>query len=466
MDTTRTTAEDLIDILKEVVSAFEFKHSTANTDSKYKNFANKVYKNYILITDDESATFKRYELANNKSFTPYEKSLVKIILDALGDCAAASSDNQIRFSNLAPYYLLQAIASFINEGKNKSFIVDEILLHQLISKIERWSQRTYEGDRTDLSFLIVSKYNNGDANNSDIYINDVINQDFIATLSDVGSSCIVLDSKCRIVEHLSKVNKTKVFSEYDSPLFFDDILSQVKFRFKGKRFILLSLLSNGEILIIRDGVLRFAKRRGQWRSFDAEIIERTLNAKNMLLSGNISKKIYRAVLDVSFNRTGGCLAIVDDKNSDYITMLSKLISGEDVFDEDIRNEMLKFPTNQSETSEIDKRKKESRRKALTKMIFSNAKAVKNEINITDLEFSRKLLQELMSIDGATVITTSGKLIAVGAIVSLPKGSESGGRTAAAKALAKLGAGIKISEDGEIKCYVKGQKDVELEFIAG
>lgn len=55
-------------------------------------------------------------------------------------------------------------------------------------------------------------------------------------------------------------------------------------------------------------------------------------------------------------------------------------------------------------------------------------------------------------DGATLITTSGDILAAGAIVQVRPGSTGGGRTAAAKSLAPLGVGIKVSQDGPITAY--------------
>ena len=56
------------------------------------------------------------------------------------------------------------------------------------------------------------------------------------------------------------------------------------------------------------------------------------------------------------------------------------------------------------------------------------------------------------VGGTTVIDHHGNLLAVGAILQIPSGSEGGGRLAAAKALSTKGVGIKISQDGGIRCY--------------
>ena len=68
------------------------------------------------------------------------------------------------------------------------------------------------------------------------------------------------------------------------------------------------------------------------------------------------------------------------------------------------------------------------------------------------ELDRKLRQELLSIDGATVINNEGEILAVGAIILIETGGFSGGRLAASKTLSKYGVALKISADGQIQGF--------------
>lgn len=70
--------------------------------------------------------------------------------------------------------------------------------------------------------------------------------------------------------------------------------------------------------------------------------------------------------------------------------------------------------------------------------------------------ARRIRQEVLALDGATVIDHLGQVLAVGAIVHVPAGSEGGGRLAAAKRLSKLGLGIKVSSDGPITGFRDGK----------
>jgi len=70
------------------------------------------------------------------------------------------------------------------------------------------------------------------------------------------------------------------------------------------------------------------------------------------------------------------------------------------------------------------------------------------------ELDRRLRQELLAIDGATIIGHEGLVLAVGAILQIEGGSAGGGRLAAAIALSKYGTGIKVSQDGGIKGFYR------------
>jgi hypothetical protein len=67
--------------------------------------------------------------------------------------------------------------------------------------------------------------------------------------------------------------------------------------------------------------------------------------------------------------------------------------------------------------------------------------------------------ELLALDGATIIDHLGALLAVGAIVQIQAGSTGGGRLAAAKTLAGLGLGVKISQDGQVRGFDSGTNEV-------
>ena len=74
------------------------------------------------------------------------------------------------------------------------------------------------------------------------------------------------------------------------------------------------------------------------------------------------------------------------------------------------------------------------------------------------ELDASVLAALASLDGATVVDRSGRLLAAGAILrhppgdARPLGSVEGARTTAALAASRVGPVLKVSEDGDITFY--------------
>ena len=125
--------------------------------------------------------------------------------------------------------------------------------------------------------------------------------------------------------------------------------------------------------------------------------------------------VYESCLDASFARTGACVGLIVSAQADAWTGVA--------------------------TSSRDHLANSDSEKArnLSRMVGGRRFQ----------ELDRRLRQELLSMDGAILIGHTGSVHAVGAILQIPGGSIGGGRLAAARALAPLGVGIKVSQDGGI-----------------
>jgi DNA integrity scanning protein DisA with diadenylate cyclase activity len=82
------------------------------------------------------------------------------------------------------------------------------------------------------------------------------------------------------------------------------------------------------------------------------------------------------------------------------------------------------------------------------------------------ELSRRQRLEMLSMDGATLIRQDGTIICAGAILRVPGGSVGGGRLAAAHAISAHGVGIKISQDGPVKAFVREEGVITQHFSMG
>jgi hypothetical protein len=185
--------------------------------------------------------------------------------------------------------------------------------------------------------------------------------------------------------------------------------------------VALVLTRSGDLLIFKDRRLQFAKRRGSWRYYTHTPIVSRLGAGRKALR----TAVYESCLDVSFARTGGCIAVL---NATEEGRLPRFV---------INAEML-----------------ETAKRTHTKLLRST---IRKRFHLLD----RRLRQELISLDGAVVLRHSGEVLAVGTIVRVPSGSKGGGRLAAAMQLSKLGLGVKISADGPVIGYRNREETFRL-----
>ena len=146
---------------------------------------------------------------------------------------------------------------------------------------------------------------------------------------------------------------------------------------------------------------------------------------------SIAKEIYLSILDVSFSHTGGSIAIIDKEYTEKV-------KNEYIFRDDL--------------DRVDQ--KDEKKQILKRLIEAG---VGNEYRLFHI-LDRKLRQDLLSLDGATVIDSYGKILSIGSIVKISGGSDEGGRTAATKQLACYGLGIKVSEDGHITAYGRNKDE--------
>lgn len=179
----------------------------------------------------------------------------------------------------------------------------------------------------------------------------------------------------------------------------------------------VALNRNGEILVFRGQCLRFALRAGGWLHFTHEAALSAIHLPHKLA---VKTALYETLLDVSFARTGGCLAVVERTN---LGQLTGMVSPDD------------YLAPQAPNSPSTK-----------------GKLLAAAVGSSFTNIDRRVRAELLALDGATIVDHLGKIIAVGAIVQIQAGSTGGGRLAAAKTLGSLGLGVKISQDGGVKGF--------------
>lgn len=317
---------------------------------------------------------------------------------------------------------------------------DASILHTIISRMIEWSSKTYEGK--SVPFGIVIDFKKAAADDAADYLHFLEN-DSSAVFTDGIFTGILLDKRGKVLSFLTR-NTASPQMEADKEIFvpyqFEDIAQHCVDETIG-----IIVLTNGEILLIKNREVCFAKRGRRWISFSNSRIYSILR-EYFLLGGFEDEKlirrniqaVYCTLLDVSFAHTGGCLALVLPDKIDKINDVIK-----------DRIDLFAAGAVPSGMSSESKEKIE----VLTYLLSYPQHTMRSFF-----EIEKPLRKEILSLDGATVVSLNGDFYCAGSIVSVPGGSSGGGRTAATKKLAQYGVGIKISEDGYIEAYGFNQSE--------
>jgi hypothetical protein len=277
------------------------------------------------------------------------------------------------------------------------------VLLQILEQFAAWAAEQYEG-RPVVSAAGIDPSVTGHVDVAKLW-----KESFAPVLSNGMDTLVVVDPAARVAS-LKAVDSTLVATY--SPVRYAHVAGWSS---SGK--IAAALNRNGEILVFTDGVMRFALRRGHWHHFTHSAIVSSIHLPRRKEAKNA---IYETLLDVAFARCGGCIAVVDRANAAQVT---SVVAAKDL----IQPAAPALPSLKAELL---------------------AKAVGT--GFADLD--RRIRAELVAMDGATIISHQGKILAAGAIVKIGAGSSGGGRLAATKALAKLGFAAKISQDGGVTGY--------------
>lgn len=330
----------------------------------------------------------------------------------------------------------------------------------LIKILEKWSVQTYEGKKVTLGFVINPYATASFENDHFGTFKDFLTDDFAAVFTDCIQSVIELDANCEFCKYLS-TTENDIVEAYKLSKYLPVRFSSVIQKYVTGSCVGIFLLNNGDIILSKNQEIRFVKRNLSWLNMSYDAFKNAFGS--YLFDSNIDdslvESIYASTLDVSFSHAGGIIAIADDisfltkpekdgfpilHKCDYVLENISYSALEDYFKkqnkdyEDSNNRHLIV-------SEREIHKRILKRKALDKLI--NGK--------TFCQIDRKLRSELISLDGACILTSKGEICSFGAIIKNDSGSSGGGRGAASKKLSRFGMAIKISTDGYIELYING-----------
>lgn len=193
----------------------------------------------------------------------------------------------------------------------------------------------------------------------------------------------------------------------------------------------IALTRQGDVLVFDEGALKFTYRFGRWRYWNHSHVVKLLRDRaraqkvHPSIVGKVVGSIYRAALDISFRRSGGLLIILHNQRD-----LHKIVREGDAIGDSSRNE-----SDQKFDQVVQSHKMQA--------------------------MPRAIAVEIASLDGAVVLSNSGRVLAYGAVLQPKKtgklhGSE-GSRTKAAIGASNYGLAVKISSDGDITIYYQGRE---------
>lgn len=329
----------------------------------------------------------------------------------------------------------------------------------ILREMSYWGQRTYEGNRITLGCIVNNK-KVGSKTNQNLHVSKLFEKDFSALLSDGKNSFIEISADGFFVDHInfSKAIDYSLYAPYEN-------LELANLSTGSKIGICLNC--EGEVLIFKNKSLVFAKKSGVWICFSHEEIVGKL-AEHAGEYEDVRKAIYLSALDTSFNRCGGCIVHVNSGDSKNVL---KHIDVADVLIRDCYDHLQQEKINQSFFVKLDENVSEipsfdeflyEERSAKSAALIKLIRGRKFQ------ELDRKFRQEIIAIDGATIIDYDGTIIAAGAIIKIEAGSTGGGRLAAAKTLSNYGISIKISNDGSMQGFKvdKNKLRAKLIFVIG
>lgn len=338
----------------------------------------------------------RLILRRGETFGPTAQRIVRSFVEVLDEIEPALStafESDV-LRTLQEKVLARAIAGPMHDAMFSAY-----------DRLQVWADRSYEGRPVSAALGF-----DPEATGSDLTLDELSSLEFAAVLSNGIDTLVWVDAGGRVVGHEcldppEGPADVPPFAPYSQA-------ALAAWAVDGR--VVLALTEQGDILVFKDRQLQFAKRYGRWHFLTHRPFVTRMPVPR---SPAVRRAIYESCLDASFSHWGACVGVVTTGRA---AQFRDVVMPEDRLS--------------------DRRSLKSR--ALRRLIAGRSFA----------ELDRRFRLELLSIDGATVLDQRGRVLAVGAILKIPGGSTGGGRLAAARVLASLGLGIKVSQDGEIVCF--------------
>jgi hypothetical protein len=330
-----------------------------------------------------------------------EKALAKAFVEGLAAMPPGFEASPYASDLMARFGRRLVARTLCPEGMDRSAVL------AAIDQLEAWSSRSYEGH----PIVAAVGFSAAGRKSSDVSLQEAWAEDFSAVLTNSFDTMLVADGNGQLLAYAA-------MAPPDPPPPLAPVRLGAVAQWCGQHPDRLALVLNrhAELLALRHGQLVFARRAGRWFFLGPEAIVNQMGGPRG--GEELRRAVYASCLDASFAGTGACLGIL---NKEFSSRLCEIAPA--------ANDHLRPP------------------------LSAKARLLHLAINGQPFQaLDRRLRQEILAIDGATILDHQGQILAAGAILKMPGGSSGGGRRAAAQALSTYGVGIKVSADGGIEGF--------------
>jgi len=402
--------------------------------------------NTLLIKPNKNEEY-RFCLKRGRAFQPYEVLLLKNIFKEIDDIDQMELENP-NFEYILQEKALEKVICEVVAGSSGETMLG------IITEMEKWAHRTYEGRNID--FGIVIDTSPDEETQNFLHYSNVFDKDFFVLLSD-GVKSYVEFNRDGFVKGYTTLDKVRNYATI-APYEYDNIA-----KYCGDKRIGIVLTKKSDLLIFKNRNLMFAKRKNRWNVYTHEEVMQLLSYRSSHSFRDVRRSIYLTALDCSFNYMGGILiylkrdltenALVHVSSRDILTPehfeIKKQVEIERASSDQNLTKIMKKTNYYAGTYEDFLERNNCIKTTTLRKIIAGKKFY---------ELPRKLREELVAMDGATIIDFDGTIIAIGAILKIEAGSSGGGgRLAATKGLSKYGVAIKISQDGILQGFCNDKK---------
>ena len=441
------TKEEFYDIVRKlIVPLFTGSYLAGEIESSSRDLEVALGKgNSILLKPSKTEDY-RLILKRGQAFKSFEVNLIKSIIYELNLVSLSNIEDGAYLAKMQDLAIEKALVESIADGEAANTVLS------VIAGMEKWATRTYEGSKISLGVMVNFGVNSEDKL---VHCNDILNNDFFALFTNGTSSFVEFDGRGYMIGYVALKNPRHVATV--APYKFSKVAKVCNDKRVG-----IVLTEMGDILVFYARQLMFARRNGNWCVYCHDEIIRLLQNNVSYTAKIIRKSIYNTALDCSFAYNGACVVYL---NNDTTSDALMHIDAPDIVSEQHFN--LK---KQIELEEAGKLYNLGNAKSIIDQFSMDYREFLESHNYTKtmtmrkiiagrkiFELDRKLVEEMTSVDGATIIDHDGTIIAVGAIVKIDAGSDGGGRLAAAKTMAKYGVAIKVSQDGIMQGFTFDKK---------